>query len=85
MENELFEKTVGERMRYLRNSRNLSAAYLADALDISVKHYRDIENDRALPELVVAVKFAMIFGISVNELVTGVKDYEEDDDKNPLL
>ena len=84
MEYNLYEKTIGERMRYLRNSRNLSAAYLADALNISVKHYRDIENDRGLPEVAVIAKFAMIFGISANELVTGVKDYDQDD-TNPFL
>jgi transcriptional regulator with XRE-family HTH domain len=62
---------LGETIYRLRTERNLSQGDLADALDVSRQSVSKWENNSAVPELEKLIKMAQIFGITIDELVTG--------------
>jgi DNA-binding XRE family transcriptional regulator len=62
---------LGETIYRLRTERNLSQGDLADALDVSRQSVSKWENNSAVPELEKLIKMAEIFGITLDELVTG--------------
>ena len=62
---------LGENIYRLRTEKNLSQGDLADALDVSRQSVSKWENNSAVPELEKLLKMAEIFGISLDELVTG--------------
>ena len=62
---------LGENIYRLRTERNLSQGDLADALEISRQSVSKWENNSAVPELEKLIKMAQIFGITIDELVTG--------------
>ena len=62
---------LGENIYRLRTERNLSQGGLADALEVSRQSVSKWENNSAVPELDKLVKMAQLFGISLDELVTG--------------
>ena len=67
---------LGENIYRLRTERNLSQGDLADALDVSRQSVSKWENNSAVPELDKLVKMAQLFGISLDELVTGERTTE---------
>lgn len=62
---------LGENIYRLRTERNLSQGGLADALEVSRQSVSKWENNSAVPELDKLVKMAQLFGVSLDELVTG--------------
>ena len=62
---------LGENIYRLRTEKNLSQGDLADALDVSRQSVSKWENNSAVPELDKLLKLAQIFGITIDELVTG--------------
>lgn len=64
---------LGENIYRLRTERNLSQADLADALEVSRQSVSKWENNSAVPELEKLLKMAQIFGVTIDELVTGEK------------
>ena len=62
---------LGENIYRLRTERNLSQGDLADALEVSRQSVSKWENNSAVPELEKLIKMAQIFGITIDELVTG--------------
>ena len=62
---------LGENIYRLRAERNLSQGDLADALEVSRQSVSKWENNSAVPELEKLIKMAQIFGITIDELVTG--------------
>lgn len=62
---------LGEKIYRLRTEKNLSQGDLADALDVSRQSVSKWENNSAVPELEKLIKIAQIFGITIDELVTG--------------
>ena len=67
---------LGENIYRLRTERNLSQGELADALEVSRQSVSKWENNSAVPELEKLIKMAHIFGISIDELITGEKKEE---------
>ena len=67
---------LGENIFRLRTEKNLSQGDLADALDVSRQSVSKWENNSAVPELEKLLKMAQIFGITIDELVTGEKKEE---------
>lgn len=63
---------LGEHIYRLRTERNLSQGDLADALEVSRQSVSKWENNSAVPELDKLIRLAQIFGITIDELVTGV-------------
>lgn len=62
---------LGETIYRLRTEHNLSQGDFADALDVSRQSVSKWENNAAVPELEKLVKMAELFGITLDELVTG--------------
>lgn len=67
---------LGENIYHLRTERNLSQGDLADALEVSRQSVSKWENNSAVPELEKLLKMAQIFGVTIDELVTGKKKEE---------
>lgn len=64
---------LGENIYRLRTEKNMSQGDLADALEVSRQSVSKWENHNAIPDLDKVVKMAEIFGITLDELVTGEK------------
>ncbi len=62
---------LGEQIYKLRTERNLSQGDLADALEVSRQSVSKWENNSAVPELDKLIKMAQMFGITLDELVSG--------------
>ena len=67
---------LGENIYRLRTAKNMSQGDLADALEVSRQSVSKWENNSAVPELDKLVKMAQLFGISLDELVTGERTEE---------
>lgn len=62
---------LGESIYRLRTARNMSQGDLADALDVSRQSVSKWENNMAVPDLDKLEKMSALFGITLDELVTG--------------
>lgn len=62
---------LGETIYRLRTEKNMSQGDFAVALEVSRQSVSKWENNAAVPELEKLVKMAALFGISLDELVTG--------------
>lgn len=62
---------LGESIYRLRTAKNMSQGDLADALDVSRQSVSKWENNMAVPDLDKLVKLSELFGITLDELVTG--------------
>ncbi len=62
---------LGERIYALRTGKGLSQEALADALEVSRQSISKWENNAAVPELEKLVKMSALFGVTLDELVTG--------------
>ena len=62
---------LGENIYRLRTERNLSQGALAEALEVSRQSVRKWENNSATPELDKLMKMSALFGVTLDELVSG--------------
>lgn len=62
---------LGETIHHLRVRNNLSQEALADALGVSRQSVSKWENGNAIPDLERLVKMAKLFGVTLDELVSG--------------
>lgn len=63
--------SLGENIYRLRTERRMSQGDLADALEVSRQSISKWETDGSVPELDKLIKLAELFGVSLDELVTG--------------
>ena len=64
------KRSLGERLRHLRNKQNLTASEVAQAIRVSVSTYREWENGRSIRGEPY-VELAKILQVSIPELLTG--------------
>ena len=64
---------LGENIYRLRTERNMSQGDFAEALEVSRQSVSKWENNTAVPELEKLMKIAELFGITLDELVSGEK------------
>lgn len=64
---------VGERVRVLREQRDLSQAALASLVGVQQTTISNIETGYANPSLKTAVRLAKIFGVTVDDLLVDVE------------
>lgn len=64
---------VGENICRLRTGKGMSQGDLADALGVSRQSISKWETGGAVPELEKLVKLSVLFGVTLDELVTGTK------------
>lgn len=63
--------SLGENIYRFRTARHMSQGDLADALEVSRQSISKWETDGSVPELDKLVKLAELFGVTLDELVTG--------------
>ncbi len=71
--------TLGNRIQQLRKEHNMSQGDLADALDISRQSVSKWETDTATPDLDKLLKLSELFQITLDELVKGKSESEEEE------
>ena len=75
--------TLGERIYKLRTEKEMSQGDLADALEVSRQSISKWETNGSVPELDKLVKLSEIFGISLDELVTGKETEPQEKQEEP--
>ena len=75
--------TLGERIYKLRTEKEMSQGDLADALEVSRQSISKWETNGSVPELDKLVKLSEIFGISLDELVTGKETEQQKKQEEP--
>ena len=75
--------TLGERIYKLRTEKEMSQGDLADALEVSRQSISKWETNGSVPELDKLVKLSEIFGISLDELVTGKETEQQEKQEEP--
>lgn len=60
---------LGERIKTLRNARNLSQVQLAKALNVSKQAVSNWENDNILPSIEMLIKIANYFSVSTDYIL----------------
>lgn len=77
--------SLGERIYKLRTEKDMSQGDLADALEVSRQSISKWETNGSVPELDKLVKLSEIFGVSLDELVTGKEPEQQDKKDEPEL
>ena len=75
--------TLGERIYKLRTEKEMSQGDLADALEVSRQSISKWETNGSVPELDKLIKLSEIFGISLDELVTGKETEQQKKQEEP--
>lgn len=65
--------TLGENITRLRTEKGMSQGALAEALEVSRQSVSKWETDASVPELEKLIRLAKLFGVTLDELVTGEK------------
>jgi transcriptional regulator with XRE-family HTH domain len=69
--------TVGEKIKHIRKDKGLQQKTIAGEVGLDQSNYNKIENGRREPSVEVLQKLAVIFGVTVDDLLN------PDDDKKP--
>lgn len=75
---------LGQRLKTLREAKRLTQRELGDMVGVSDSAVGQWENDRREPSVIILVKLAQIFGVSVDYLL-GRKDNEPADLEDFLM
>ena len=75
--------TLGERIYKFRAEKEMSQGDLADALGVSRQSISKWETNSSVPELDKLVKLSEIFGISLDELITGKETEQQGKREEP--
>lgn len=76
---------LGENIYRLRTQKNMSQGDLADALEVSRQSVSKWENNSAVPELDKLKKMSQLFGVTLDELVSGEKSPEPEPTPPPTV
>lgn len=71
--------SLGERIYKLRTEKEMSQGDLADALEVSRQSISKWETNGSVPELDKLVKLSELFGVSLDELITGKVQEQQPD------
>ena len=70
--------SLGTNISRLREEHHLSQGDLAEALDVSRQSVSKWETDASVPDLDKLVKLSQVFGVSLDQLVTGAAPSAEE-------
>ncbi|MBQ9083312.1 MAG: helix-turn-helix transcriptional regulator [Clostridia bacterium] len=70
---------LGERIYQLRKKRNLSQGELAERLDVSRQSVSKWETNASVPDLDKLVRLSEVFEVTLDELIKGKGDAQDDD------
>jgi transcriptional regulator with XRE-family HTH domain len=65
---------IGKKLRELRKGRGWLQQVVAEKLDITVKHYSQLERDKAHPSVSLMQRIANVFGVEVRDLYEKVPE-----------
>ena len=65
------EVEFGKRIKSLRTDRNITQDRLAEELNISCRHLRNIENGDKAPSYDILITISELFGVSTDYLLKG--------------
>jgi transcriptional regulator with XRE-family HTH domain len=71
MEENKLKNTIAQRIVYYRKLNNMTQAELAEKLNYSDKSVSKWERGEGLPDVVVLAMMAELFGVTVNDLISG--------------
>lgn len=69
MDEKLLKYTLAKNLKVLRAKHDYSQEQLAELADISQQQISFLENGKINPKLIMLVKIAEVFGITVNDLI----------------
>ena len=74
-----FDRTAyGERIKRLRNGRELTQEQLAEKINVSRTYIVTIENGLQIGPIEIAIELAMFFDVSMDFLLLGKENYRVD-------
>lgn len=71
-------KTLGQRLKELREAKGLTQEQVAEAIDVAVNTYARYEYDLRFPTTKIAVKIADLYDMSMKELFSGEPPVREE-------
>lgn len=71
-----YMQKFGEKLRALRTQRGLTTRELGSILDVDQSYITRMENGKRHPNIVMAIKIADIFDVTVDQLVRDEIDLE---------
>lgn len=72
-----FRIEMGKRMKEQRKSLHFTQEYMAEKLDISIKHYGEVERGIAGLSLENLIEVSEILGVSLDYLVKGTNENDD--------
>ena len=77
--------SLGENINRLRSRQGMSQGDLAEALEVSRQSVSKWETDASVPELEKLIKLSELFGVTLDQLVTGKEPEQTDSPKSEQL
>ncbi len=59
---------IGKTIQEIRKSNGYTQEKLAEAVEVSVRHISDIEQDRVKPSYEILIRICNLFGIGINQI-----------------
>lgn len=72
----VMSETLGQRLKELRQARDLTQPMVATAAGISVSFLNDMEHGRTKPSLDTLVRLSVAFDLTATEILRGVPPYD---------
>lgn len=66
--------SFGQHLKQLRKVKGISQGQLAELMELDPSHVSRYERDQTQPSISVAIKFAKVLGVSLNELAYGSEE-----------
>lgn len=76
------QQTIGQRITQMRKDRSYTQSEFAAMLDVTAQAVSKWENDISCPDIYLLPRIAEIFGITVDELLTGNKPFNRQEPEN---
>lgn len=70
-----FMQSFGYHLKQIRTAKGISQGQLAQLMEIDASHVSRYERDQTQPSVAVAVKFAKVLDVSLNDLVYGSSEH----------
>lgn len=74
-------KTIGEKIKYLRNALGLSQEQLSEIVEVTLKSIYRYENGKSIPDTITLAKMAAFFDVSTDYLLglSGLKNQKKEE------
>lgn len=66
--------SFGQHLKHIRKAKGISQGQLAELMELDPSHVSRYERDQTQPSISVAIKFAKVLDVSLNELAYGSEE-----------